>query len=273
MSLSLGDATGEITARAFEEARLDTDALEAGQAVRIKGVVTEWSGQLQVKIEAIERAEENIDPHLLLPCSSRPRHELETDLIRAVETVQHPHLRALLAGFFSDPGFAGIFLTAPASKRHHHAYLGGLAEHTLAVADIASRLSEVYRCDRELLVTCALLHDIGKVKELRYDTCIDYTVEGRLLGHIILGYELVSTKINQEPSFPETLRLKVLHMILSHHGEYRWQSPKRPKFLEAQLLHRADLIDAERAMFRNALQPGFTWSRELERFIYTSPDE
>src|SRR5690606_1799095 len=131
-------------------------------------------------------------------------------------------------------------------KSHHQAYLGGLLEHTLNVMELAEGIAATYEgIDRDLLLTGALFHDIGKVYEYRYDVAIDYTDAGRLLGHIVMGTNLIHDQIKAIPDFPETLKLKLLHMIVSHHGKYEWQSPKRPKFVEAAILHQADYLDAE----------------------------
>ncbi|OPX38748.1 MAG: hypothetical protein B1H12_01635 [Desulfobacteraceae bacterium 4484_190.2] len=160
--------------------------------------------------------------------------------------LQNVHLKALIERFFADKQFVSLFEKAPAAKNFHHAYTGGLLEHTLSVCQMSIRVVEHYpRLDRELLLTGAFLHDIGKIRELKAYLQIDYTDEGRLLGHVVMGVAMVDEKLRALKNFPQELAARLKHLILSHHGQYEFGSPKRPKFLEAFALHMIDDLDAK----------------------------
>ncbi|HEJ83934.1 MAG TPA: HD domain-containing protein, partial [Desulfobacteraceae bacterium] len=162
------------------------------------------------------------------------------------ESLGNPHLQALLKAFLDDAAFLQAYCKAPAAKSMHHVYLGGLLEHSLAVADLADDICRRYpELDRDLLVAGALLHDIGKVDELRYVRTFDYTDEGKLLGHIVMGVEMIDEKLRGLESFPRPLALLLKHLLLSHHGQYEYGSPKRPKTMEAVVLNFIDDLDAK----------------------------
>lgn len=164
-----------------------------------------------------------IDPGRFIPSSKLDVETARAKLNSLLDSLKDPHLKSLLTLIFKDENFISTFLTAPAARRNHHAATGGLAEHSLGVATAAERMAEVYPgLDRDLLIAGALLHDMGKVEEYRTGTDIEFTDEGRLLGHIVLGVRLLDKYINQLPDFPENLRLKITHMIISHHGQYEW---------------------------------------------------
>jgi 3'-5' exoribonuclease len=146
----------------------------------------------------------------------------------------------------SDQQFSFLLRKAPAAKRFHHSYLGGLLEHTLSVCQMARQVAEHYpQLDRDLLLTAAFLHDIGKMRELKFDLKIDYTDEGRLIGHVVLSTIMVDERLREIKNFPQELAIRLKHLILSHHGNYEFGSPKRPKFLEAFALHLIDDLDAK----------------------------
>jgi len=169
----------------------------------------------------------------------------------AAEEVSDPHLRALLSAFLDDPDFMRRFTAAPAAKNYHHPYLGGLLEHTATTVRICRMLCELYPdVDRDLLVTAAALHDIGKIEELDYERAIDYTDAGRFLGHLLLSDEMIRDRLSGLPGFPADLAMRLRHAVLSHHGELEWGSPKRPKTLEAVVLHHVDNLDAKVNSFR-----------------------
>ncbi|MFZ5650711.1 MAG: 3'-5' exoribonuclease YhaM family protein [Bacillota bacterium] len=171
-------------------------------------------------------------------------------------SVKDQFIKRLFVDLFSDYDWTQKFCHAPAAKLYHQAYEGGLLDHSLNVAVSANFIAESYpSLDRDLLIAGAILHDSGKAEELEYgQDAIAYTDAGRLLGHIVLGILFLEKKMSKIKDFPETLRLKLLHMIASHHGQYEWQSPKRPKFLEAQVLHHIDMIDAAVDIFGKALE-------------------
>lgn len=267
LSLLLGNQSGEIEGKLWEEAENWDLLLRAGDVVALKGVVVSYEGRKQIKIVALQKTA--ADPAAFLPASPRNREEMQATLMKITASVRQPFLSALLKSFFTDQALLTSFSEAPAAKENHQAYRGGLCEHTLNVAAVVESLAKIYpQVDRDLLVTGALIHDLGKIRELNTQGLPAYTPAGTLLGHIILGTEMVAEKIKAIPGFPEELKLQVLHLIASHHGEYEWQSPKRPEFLEAQLLHRADLLDSEVAKFSEVQGEGVVWHQKLRRHLY-----
>ncbi len=179
------------------------------------------------------------------------RAELEGELRRAAAETRNPFLKELMLSFLDDPEFMRLFTAAPAAKNYHHPYIGGLLEHTVSTVRICRLLHELYpELDRDLLVAAAMLHDIGKIHELSYERAIDYTDEGRFLGHLLLSDQILRERIAQVPDFPPELALRLRHAVLSHHGELEWGSPKRPKTLEAIVLHHVDNLDAKVNSFR-----------------------
>lgn len=199
------------------------------------------------------------------------------DFMTLAFSVNSRFIKRLFVEIFSDYQWIQKFCLAPASKIYHQAYEGGLLDHSLKVALSANRIADIYPfLDRDLLIAGALLHDSGKVEELeKGQEAIVYTDAGRLLGHIVLGISFLENKISKIKDFPEALRLKLLHMIAAHHGQYEWQSPKRPKFIEAQILHHLDMIDAAVDMFgraseekKNKEDSWSVWAKGLNRKVY-----
>jgi len=194
--------------------------------------------------------------------------------------VENRHLARLLAVFFEDKAFVELFKTAPAAKKMHHAYLGGLLEHTLSIARLIQAVAGHYNgIDKDLLLTGGILHDIGKVYEFSYETHIDYSDAGRLLNHIVIGVEMLEAKIATIDDFPEDLALVLKHMIVSHHGTRDFGSPEPPKTLEALILYYLDELDAKVTAvrtFMDAEDPQASWTsfhRVLDRFFFKgSPD-
>jgi 3'-5' exoribonuclease len=205
--------------------------------------------------------------------------EMLLELRSYIEAVNNPHLKALLEAFFNDDAFVEKFKASPAARNIHHVWVGGLLEHTLSTARICEYLTTHYPVlDADLLITMAILHDIGKVKELQVTPSINYTEEGNLLGHIILGIQMVDEKLANIPDFPQNLRMLVEHMMLSHHGQSEWGSPRPPMFLEAEILHRADDLDVKVDIITRAVSEDrdseSSWTayqRALERILYKKP--
>ncbi|HOK23645.1 MAG TPA: HD domain-containing protein [Candidatus Hydrothermia bacterium] len=284
LEILLADITGSQTARAFENVDEIKVKIERGRVHRIKLQVYQFSDQLGIKVlDVYKVGEYNLRD--FVPSSSVDSERLEGELRSIIKKVENPDLKLLLKRIFIDDNeLRKKFLLAPAAKMNHHDYSGGLAEHTLQIARVSEMISKMYVIiDRDLLVAGALLHDIGKVFELEYTPDIEYTDEGKLLGHLIIGYELVSKKIHELEfmgKFPEELRMKILHMVLSHHGEQQYGSPVKPMFLEAQILHFLDNLDAKAYMFKKAYdlrsQNNARWSeysKPLGRSIYLGEPE
>lgn len=278
LTLVLGDRTGQVDAVLWEGAEEFNRQCRKGDIVAISGEVREYGGTLQINLNTISICrEDDFAAADFLPVTPRDRSEMYNSLKELAKKVNNVHLRNLLWEFFNDRVWEENFKSAPAAKLHHQAYLGGLLEHTLNVAMAADRLADLYpRLDRDLMITGAILHDVGKVEEYTFRKNIDFTDEGRLLGHILLGIQMVNSRIEKLPDFPRELRLKILHIIASHHGRYEWQSPKRPKFAEAAAIHHLDLLDTTLDMFFSATGKKSTddshwtdWVKSLERHIFT----
>ena len=250
----------------------------AGPAmVRVSGRVAEYKGTIQLNLTAVGKCpDDEVVPERFIPSTGVPAKKVWEDWLNIASSIGNPHLKQLLTLMANDHNLLQCLAASPAAKRNHHAKLGGLWEHSLGMVKAAEGMAAAYsQVNRDLLITGALLHDIGKIKEFRARADIDYTDAGRLLGHIILGVELVNRYIAKVPGFPKTLRLKLLHMIVSHHGQYEWQSPKRPKFLEAAILHQLDMMDAQVDMFteaaagRDDTEDNWAgWVRGLDRYVF-----
>lgn len=249
LTLELADRTGSIAGVMFRPGS-DAIGVPAGTVVRVRGMVTSYRGVLRISAERLKPVAE-FDPAQILPSGTRDVEELLAELRQLVASVTTPALRAVLLAVFGDREFMQRFKLCPAAQTYHHAYLGGLLEHTVSVASLCAMLSDLYpHADRDLLVASALLHDIGKVDELEFGTDIRYTDEGRMIGHLLLGERRVRSAIESlgEQVLPD-LATRISHVLLSHHGELEWGSPKRPCMLEALMLHHADNLDAKTAGF------------------------
>jgi 3'-5' exoribonuclease len=274
--LSLVDRSGNMKAVAWDNVQAMSEAFVAGDYVRVKGNAVEYKGKLQLVVKSLERPDPTkLDARDFLPASERDTDQMLEQLIQISQTVENKHLSRLLSAFFEDKAFVDLFKTAPAAKKMHHAYLGGLLEHTLSIARLIQVIAGHYKgLDRDLLLTGGILHDIGKVHEFSYDTHIDYSDEGRLLNHIVIGVEMLDTKIAALNDFPEDLSLVLKHMIVSHHGTRDFGSPEPPKTLEAIMLYYLDELDAKVngvRSFMEAEDPEATWTsyhRVFERFFY-----
>jgi 3'-5' exoribonuclease len=283
LELLLGDASGYVKGVAFDAVRSLDNMIEEGRVMRIRGLVDTFNEMLQIKVQRAQV----VDDFDVLDFVPKTEEDLDA-LVRRFREIQsevlNPYLRELLCRIFDDEEFFERFKLAPAAKGFHQNYLGGLLEHTVRIAEMAQRIAPLYRViDVDLLVTGALVHDISKVEEFTTFPAIDYTDIGRMIGHIPLGYRFVLGKIEGmadfRDGFPEDLSMKLLHMILSHHGQQDWGSPVVPKIVEAQVLHYLDNMEAKIWMFRDAENyrvPGTRWSewmRNLERFVYLGEEK
>jgi 3'-5' exoribonuclease len=270
--LEFGDRTGRITGNLWDDAeRLYAD-FEEGGVVKLRGVVEQYRDSKVVAVRQIRRAaaSDPVATDALIPTIEGDPDQLFARLYGIIEGVRNEHLLRLLRAFFDDESFVGAFKRAPGGKLWHHNRLGGLLEHTLSLVRLMRLLSRRYPdVDRDLLITGALLHDIGKIEEYRYDTLIDYTDRGRLVGHIPLGGQWVSERAARLEGFPPALLDQVLHLVLSHQAEFG--SPVQPMTREAFLLHYADQIDSKMdALKRITDEPGggrWRFVKLLDRFI------
>lgn len=247
MTLKLMDRTGEVEGRVWDRVEELSALFDKDDFVRVAGKASVYLGKMQLVVQRLEKiSEEDVDLADYLPVSERPVEEMLAELRQMTASLEAPHYRELMEAFLADDEFLRKFIQAPAAKTIHHVYLGGLLEHSLAVAQLADDIGRRYPgVQRDLLLTGALLHDIGKVAELCYERSFGYTDTGKLLGHIVLGVEMVEAKLRQLENFPTQAGLLLKHLLLSHHGQYEYGSPKRPKTLEAVILNYLDDLDSK----------------------------
>lgn len=283
LALALADKTGQIEGRVWDGADEVSRGCEPGDVVRVTGVVEEYRESRQLRLATLQRlAEAEVDLTDFLAVSPRDRRLMEARLDALIASVTHTQLRFLLNAFFDDPGFRRAYGEAPAAKRIHHNYLGGLLEHSLEVAELVETVArfapEVAGRDfhRDLAVAGALLHDIGKLREYRSRPVIDLTDEGKLLGHTVLGCQMLREKLERlgEAGPSPELALHLEHLILTHHGELEWGAPVQPHTVEAAALHYADLLSGRVKQYQQAAVAegaGSAWSpydSHLGRSLY-----
>jgi 3'-5' exoribonuclease len=252
LSLILGDRTGELDAKMWDNVAEVMDTFERDDFVRVRGLLQIYNNRPQLTIHKLQRIDEAaIDVADFFPASARNPEEMVAELRQIISSMTNPHLRGLLELFFADEDIVRRYVRAPAAKFIHHAYLGGLIEHVLSVCQLCRLAATHYQTvDLDLLLTGAVLHDVGKIYELSYDRSFGYTSDGQLLGHIFIAARMVDEKLAQLPGFPPKLRTLVQHLILSHHGSLEFGSPKLPLFPEALLLHYLDDLDAKMECMR-----------------------
>ena len=252
----LQDKTGAVDAKVWDLGSAGIEEFEAKEYVDIVGTVTVFNGALQVKIERARVAREGeYESADYLPVSKYNIDEMMAELVAMIEKTENPYLKQLLRSFFvEDEEFIGKFRFSSAAKSVHHSFVGGLLEHTLSVAKNCEYFAAHYGVlNRDLLVAAAICHDIGKVREFVPYPENDYSDEGNLLGHIVIGAEMVGERIAAIPGFPANLANELRHCILAHHGELEFGSPKKPALIEAVALSFADNIDAKMETFMEAL--------------------
>lgn len=244
----LQDKTGSLDCKIWEPTSFGIGEFEPMDYVEVSGRLSTFNGTLQLSIERARKCDEGeYDPKDYLPVSSRDINEMYNELLGYVKEFNNPYIKKLAEGFFvEDEAFIKIFKNSSAAKTIHHGFVGGLLEHTVSVAKLCNVLGGLYPIlNKDLLVVSALLHDIGKVKELSAFPLNDYTDEGQLLGHIVMGVEMVSDKLKNIPDFPVKLASEIKHCIVAHHGEFEYGSPKKPALIEALVLSMADNLDAK----------------------------
>jgi len=253
-SLVLQDKTGVIDTKIWE-LNNGIEHFEQMDYVRIEGNVTSFQGSLQLNVRRLRRAKEGeFDQKEYFPCSSKDPEEMFRDLSGYINSVKNVYLRKLLVALFGNRDFADKFKEHSAAKRVHHGFLSGLLEHTLNVTKLCDYYCKQYPVlNRDLLITAAICHDIGKVGELSAFPENDYTDEGQLVGHIVMGTIMINDKIREIPGFPEKLATELKHCVLAHHGELEYGSPKKPALIEALALNFADNTDAKLESFMEAL--------------------
>ena len=237
--LTLGDRSGHLEAKMWDNVEDAIDAFEQDDFVKIKGLINKYKNRFQLTIHKLRRlGESEVDFADYLPKTTKDIDELWQTLAGFVATFKNPHLKALVEAFMADPEIAEAYRNAPAAKTLHHAFIGGLLDHVVSLFRSCDLMCRNYpQVNRDLLLTGAFLHDIGKIHELTYNRSFSYTTRGQLLGHMVIELEMLQAKLAQLPGFPGTLKTLLEHLIISHHGQYDFGSPKLPMFPEA--LHAA----------------------------------
>lgn len=272
ISLELSDKTGMVDCRKWDALKSLFDSFSVDDFVKVRAKVEFYRNYPQLKIDSIEKtSDKSLDISLYMPVSDKNRDNMFKDFLSEMEAVKNPYLKSLVNKIFSDKDVSEKFKTAPAASDFHHPYIGGLVEHTLACVELAKMIALKYDdINIDLLLCGAALHDIGKIEELSYKRSFSYSDKGRLIGHIVLGANIVNTAISDIPGFPEELKNLILHIILSHHGEHEWGSPKRPMCFEAIILHHIDNLDAKINGFRHFIKtyndPDSVWTKHSKMF-------
>ena len=275
LALELADKTGSVSGRMWDNAEPTAQAVKEGDYVRVVGSVESWQGRPQVKADRIDPADAgDIDPSDYLPASRRDPDEMYAELLEVIDGVGNEHLRALLRATFDDAEVAARFRRAPGGVMLHHAYVGGLLEHTLSVVRLARRAADHYDdVDLDLLITGACLHDLGKIWELAYDQAFAYTEQGRLVGHVVLETNWLAARMDAIAGFPQPLKLHLLHLLASHHGLFEHGAPVQPATREALVLHYVDDMDSKMGAIAVAIEEAeasgadTAYSRSLGRRI------
>jgi 3'-5' exoribonuclease len=256
LTLHLSDRTGDIEAKMWDNVAEVMHTFDRDDFVKVKGLVQVYQNRHQFTVHRLRRLQDHeVDFGDYFPCSERDPEEMGRELQAILDGIQNPHLHELLQAIFADSEIIRRYKIAPAAKSIHHACRGGLLEHVLSLCQLCRLVAGHYKdIDLDLLLAGALLHDIGKIEELSYQRSFGYSTSGQLLGHIVIGLRIVGDKAGQIPNFPPKLRTLLEHMILSHHGELEFGSPKLPLFEEALLLHHLDNLDSKIETMRNALK-------------------
>lgn len=266
LALTLGDRGGQIEAKMWDNVEQLLEAFEQDDFLKIKGLINKYKNRFQLTIhKARKLGDAEIDFSDYLPKTSKNIDELWQTLVAFVATFKDPHLKSLVEAFMNDPEIAQAYRNAPAAKTLHHACIGGLLDHVVSLTRSCDLVSRNYpQINRDLLLTGAFLHDIGKIHELAYNRSFSYTTRGQLLGHMVIELEMLQAKLAGLPDFPSELKVLVEHLIISHHGQYEFGSPKLPMFPEALLLHYMDDLDSKmesmRAQFEREVGMENAWT-------------
>ena len=282
LTLQLADRTGQVLGRVWDNGPAVAESFGVGDVLKIAGDVEEYQGRMQFIVQKLRVASDG--EYLLadfLPATTRDVDQMVTEVQAAVARISNLDLAALVAHFYSDPEFTGLLAQVPAARRLHHAYIGGWLEHLTQVLALAETVIALHpEINADLLRAGALLLSAGKVHELKWGRDVDYSDEGRLLGHVVLGDEAVAQALASMPDFPAELALRVRHMLVSHRGRYEWGAAREPMTLEAIALHHIESTNAQIARFRDLLanrreddQPWTVFNPLLGRPLYAGYDD
>ena len=252
LALTLGDRSGQLEAKMWDNVEEVLEAFEQDDFLKVKGLINKYKQRFQLTIHKLRKlGDSEIEFADYLPKTTKDIDELWRTLSDFVSGFQNQYLKTLVQAFMADPVIAAAYRNAPAAKTLHHAFIGGLLDHVVSLFRPCDLISRNYpQINRDLLFTGAFLHDIGKIHELTYNRSFSYTTKGQLLGHMIIELEMLQSKLVQVPGFPEELKTLVEHLIISHHGQYDFGSPKLPMFPEALMLHYLDDLDSKMEAMR-----------------------
>jgi len=255
LRLELGDRSGSVEARMWDQFEAAARDIARDDIVKVQARVDAYRSKLQLAVQQIRRAKaEEVTLADYLPHTKEDVEKLYASLNAYAESIQNPWLKKLTQAIIGDPQIAQRYKRAPAAKSMHHAYLGGLLEHVISLCGLSKLAKEHYpELDLDLLLTAAILHDVGKLEELNYERSISYSMDGQLLGHIVMELETVTRAMHAIEGFPPALKTVVLHLLISHHGQYEFGSPKLPMIREALVFHYLDDLDSKLASVRTAL--------------------
>lgn len=269
LSLELGDRTAAMPGNLWENFNDFFSTITAGCLVKIDGTIDEYQGQPQIKISKIRCSvpDDNISIEDFIPKSKRDLDVMKRELKNRIDKILNPYLKKLINSILTGDTFHK-FVKAPAGKSWHHSYLHGLLEHTLEIIKICDFMCDVHpEVNRELLVTGALFHDIGKIEELTFDSVFDYSDKGKLVGHIVIAAMEINEKANKIPGFPEELKNQLIHLILSHQGKLEFASPVVPKTLESIILYQADELSAKTNAYKYAIQVDANGNNKWTKYL------
>lgn len=269
LSLELGDKSGSLNANVWENFKELASGAEVGDVLKVKGTIEEFQNNLQIRISTIRlsKVSDNVSPQDFLPKSSHEPGKMIDEFKTRIQKISQPQLKSLLENIFSGERFDN-FSNAPAGKSWHHGYIHGLIEHTLEIIKICDLMCDIHsELNRDLLITGAMLHDFGKTEELKYDSAFEYTVDGKLIGHIVMAVILVKEEIKRVPDFPQEIERNLIHLILSHQGKLEYASPVVPKTIEAIVLYQADELSAKVNAYKNALLSETRGDSQWTKFI------
>lgn len=252
LALTLGDRSGQLEAKMWDNVDDVLEAFEQDDFLKVKGLINKYKQRFQLTIHKLRKlGDGEIIFSDYLPKTTKDIDELWLTLTNFVAGFENPHLKALVQSFMGDPEIATAYRNAPAAKTLHHAYIGGLLDHVVSLFRSSDLICRNYpQINRDLLMTGIFLHDIGKIHELTYNRSFSYTTKGQLLGHMVIELEMLQSKLALFPEFPEELKTLLEHLIISHHGEYEFGSPKLPMFPEALMLHYLDDLDSKMEAMR-----------------------
>ena len=256
LTFELVDKSGGIIGRIWDNAEEMSKLFKDNDFVRIIGIVESFQNKMQINVKQVQVvAQDKINIDEFLPTTTKDIDLMFNKILDIIDGIANKWLKKLLQAVFEVEEYRELFKRAPASVKMHNYYIGGLLEHTLSVTSMCLEIDKYYKnINKDLLVAGAILHDIGKIYEYEYSRAFGYTDKGRLIGHIVIGTQMVKSKIAEIPQFPAELEMLLEHMLLSHHGQYEWGSPKKPKVLEAVILHHLDDMDAKISGFQEMVE-------------------